>query len=176
MQPQDRLGDQLHAVLRSCADLLAVSLTGDPLTGQLPRPRRPRPDGRSPSVHAGYTQSRQVGECTGTSGRSRPYETAGQFLSAAASRQHLTRRVGVRVSHPAVASPPALARETVVTEDGLPLRPSREPSPSGGAIAALIGRASHVQWRAWATDLARPCGRSPWRRSGGLVGKALALQ
>ena len=42
-----------------------------------------------------------------------------------------------------------LALETVVTEDGPPLRPSREPSSPGRTIAALTGRAAHVQWRGW---------------------------
>ena len=34
MQPQDRLGDHLHAVILP-SDLVAVSLTGDPCAGQL---------------------------------------------------------------------------------------------------------------------------------------------
>src|SRR6266511_3733448 len=35
MEPQDRLGDQLHAVILSCAELVAVSLTADPRQANL---------------------------------------------------------------------------------------------------------------------------------------------
>jgi hypothetical protein len=65
------------------------------------------------------------------------------------------RRSGVRVSHRAAASRPALATEAVATEDGPHPPHELEPSPSGGSIVILADRATYVPLAAVTSGLQR---------------------
>jgi hypothetical protein len=57
--------------------------------------------------------------------------------------------------HPAAASPPALAHEAAVTEDGLTHRSSWEPSPPRASPVVLVGRATRVPQAAGTSAIQR---------------------
>ena len=139
--------------------------------GATPIVQRARPTDLHARSVLGPHPTGQQRTTAGRSGHQTFGEPAGRCPYSSVTLYGADGRSGVRVSPPGCREPfGLLPTRRWSPRTGLPLRPSRAPSPTGGAIAARTGRATHVQCRAWPTDLPRPCGRSARRRSSRLIG------
>jgi hypothetical protein len=111
----------------------------------------PAPSADVVAVHPRYTRDRQIGECSGHQ-RSQPVPRNCRSARQPDRHQAALQQAGRSSSLPPGCREPfgLLPTRRWSPRASLPLRPSREPSPTAGAIAARTGRATNVRCRAWA--------------------------